>query len=66
MKQDDENKSESYVSIDENVIDIDLRAIQEKVLEEVTESIPAPEERSFIVSLAEQEITCDNELTNAM
>lgn len=66
QEQDDENKSENYASIDYQMPDIDVRAIQEKVLEDVSESIPAPGERSFTVTLTEQEITSDNELTNAM
>lgn len=65
-KMEDENKSENYASIDENLNDIDVKAVQKKVMEEVSESIPSPEEHSFTVTLTRQEITPDNEITNAM
>lgn len=63
-------KSEQYISVAENADDetdnINLRSIQERVIEEVSESIPAPGEPYFTVKLVDQEITPDNELTNVM
>lgn len=44
----------------------DLNVIQERALENVSESMPAPEEQTFVVSLIQREITSDNELTNSM
>ncbi|XP_065204032.1 coiled-coil and C2 domain-containing protein 2A [Planococcus citri] len=72
---DEENLSENYASIEgdrENRRDsasstaLDLKAIHEKAVEDVSESMPAPEEQTFVVSLTQQEITSDNELTNSM
>lgn len=68
--QNDDMKSDQYASIEENTgEDADnvlLRSIQERVVEDVSESIPAPGEPYFTVTLTDQEITPDNELTNVM
>ena len=64
-------KSDHYSSIEEEVKgvdskDVNLKNLRERVIEEVSECIPTPGEPYFDVTLVEQEITPDNEVTNSM
>ncbi len=62
----DENRPENYDSIEKQLDQINVKNIQQKVVEEISESLPAPGEPLFTVSLIEQDVTPDNELTNPM
>lgn len=64
--QNDKNKSESYISLDNTSDDANLKNIRDSVIEKVSESIPAPGEPLFVINLVEQEVTPDSELSNAM
>lgn len=67
----EQTKLDHYTSIEEATKntgngDVDVKSIRERVVEEVSESIPTPGEPYFDVTLVEQEITPDSEVTNAM
>lgn len=65
LDSDSTNKSDSYQFVD-NANVPSVEEIRAKVVQEVTDSLPAPGEPFFIVTLIEQEITSDGELTNPM
>lgn len=63
MSQNGQQENDDAVkSIDEKTI----KRIREQVIEEMSESLPAPGEQIFILTLTEQDITHDADLSNPM
>ena len=59
---DDQENGVPVANPDEDTI----KRIREQVIEEMSESLPAPGEPIFVLTLAEQDITPDADLTNPM